>query len=67
LFLNPKKVKSKLDDLLTAWEEGENFEPYYSFKALFSKKLLSANKWKDRRTDGQTDTYIAELIKAFPY
>jgi hypothetical protein len=48
---NLKKKKRKLDSLLTAREEGENFKPYYSFVALSSKKL-SAN----RRTDGRTET-----------
>jgi hypothetical protein len=45
-----KKEKKKLDSLLTALEDGENYKLYYSFVALSSKKLS-----KNKRTDGQTD------------
>jgi hypothetical protein len=53
----PKKnfLKKKLDNLLTAREEGEIFKPYNSFVALSSKKL-SANKRTDRRTE--TPKYV---------
>jgi hypothetical protein len=52
-YLNKKKSKKiKLDSLLTAREEGENFESYYSFVALSSKKL-SANRQTYGRTDGR--------------
>jgi hypothetical protein len=45
--------KRKLDDLLPAPEECENFKPYYSFVSLSSKKLRA-----NIRTDGRTYIHI---------
>jgi hypothetical protein len=58
------KKKKKLDSLLTAREEGENFKPYYSFVALSSKKL-SANKRTDRQTDGNSKICISMMYAAY--
>jgi hypothetical protein len=58
------KKDKKLDSLYSAREQGENFEPYYSFVS-FSSKKLNAKK----RTDGQTETakYVYDNLLGRPF